>query len=351
MATRKKNTASRKREVVGGEDDTHRMGTTPGRNQTQLTRVSQFTVTGCTLSQSVSVLPPTLTLPTIQTITSHDGVPLHAQTWQLTGRPARAAVVIVHGVGEHCDRYQHVIDRLIPLGIDVYSWDHRGHGRSGGRRGHVNRWTDYTTDLRAVLARARAQHAPDLPLFVFGHSMGALITLAAALESPPLAISGLIISGVPIQPAGVAKPHLIFLSHILSRIWPTFSVGLPFDGAALTSDTDELGKLQQDTTGHRRITVRWGKEALDSIQRIRANTAQLTHPLLILHGALDTVNLPSGAEWLHQHAASADKELHLYPATHHEPHNDVERNAMLDHLSHWLQRQIASFSPSPSSQS
>ena len=127
---------------------------------------------------------------------------LHREIW--SARDPRAAVLLIHGIGEHCGRYVNLVTALNASGFSVYGFDQRGHGRSPGRRGHVSSWSDYVVDARAqrdwVVREARG-----LPVFVFGHSMGSLIALDLLLRHPE-GIRAAAVTGVPFRPVGVAKP-------------------------------------------------------------------------------------------------------------------------------------------------
>src|SRR3972149_3393256 len=97
--------------------------------------------------------------------------------------PPRAALVFVHGIGEHCGRYGYLSAGLVKAGFAVFGYDHRGHGRSDGARGHIHSWEDYRDDLRAAL-RQVASLLAGVPAFLYGHSMGSLVVLDYLMESP-----------------------------------------------------------------------------------------------------------------------------------------------------------------------
>ena len=98
------------------------------------------------------------------------------QAWLPDAGP-RTVVVIAHGASEHGGRYGHVVDRLLPAGHAVYAIDHRGHGRSEGRRAQLDRMADVVEDLDVLVRQARDAH-PGLPLILLGHSMGGTVALA-----------------------------------------------------------------------------------------------------------------------------------------------------------------------------
>ncbi len=158
---------------------------------------------------------------------------LYYQCWQPEGKP-RAILVIVHGVGEHSGRYMNLANHLTTCSYAVYGFDQRGFGRSPGQQGHINSWVEYREDLKAFLQKIREQQ-PDCIIFLFGHSLGALVALDYILHYPE-GLRGAIVSGAPIEPAGVAKPYLVALAHFLSRVCPRFSLPLGLDVSALSRD-------------------------------------------------------------------------------------------------------------------
>ena len=127
------------------------------------------------------------------------GIDLYSQRW-LPDNPPRAAIAIVHGVGEHSGRYGNVVEYMIPNQIGILGYDLRGHGRSPGQRGHIDSWMQYRIDLLRFLEMVRAQDL-GCPVFLLGHSLGALIVLDYVLAGNE-AGSGVILSGTPIDPWG-----------------------------------------------------------------------------------------------------------------------------------------------------
>src|SRR5437879_12521189 len=109
---------------------------------------------------------------------SRDGTQLHEETWPAQGKPL-ASVVIVHGYGEHIGRYDETGRALAAAGFSVRGFDFRGHGQSAGVRGFCNRFSEYVDDLEAAVTRARAE---GLPVFLLGHSFGALVAPHYAIQ-------------------------------------------------------------------------------------------------------------------------------------------------------------------------
>ncbi len=262
------------------------------------------------------------------------GQELYRQSWRPAGE-ARAALAIVHGLGEHSGRYMNVVHHLVPRGWAVHGFDHRGFGRSPGPRGHIDDWAQFRGDVRAFVRRL----AGEGPLFLMGHSMGGLIALDYVLHHAE-GLRGLVVSGAGLEASGVAKPHLVMLARLLSRIWPRFSLDVGLDASGISRDPEVVRAYGDDPLTHSRGSVRFGTETLDVIEWIKARPAEIALPLLMVHGGADRLVSPEGTRAFFERVTFADKELHVYEDVFHEPHNDFGREQMLADLESWLERHL-----------
>lgn len=269
------------------------------------------------------------------------GLELFYRSWKPALRP-RALVVIAHGVGEHSGRYAHLVQALLARGFAVYALDHRGHGRSPGQRGHIDSWEEYRDDLGVFLDLARALE-PDVPAFLLGHSMGALIAVELVLEAadaPQDGLRGLILSGVPLEPVGVAKPWLVSVAKVLARVRPRTSLKSRIDPSALSRDPAIVRSYVEDPLVHHQATARWGVEALEAIARVKRRLSDLHLPLLVVHGGADRVNAPNGSRELAEAARSVDKTLQVYDGVRHEPHNDLGWQRVVADIAGWIEGRL-----------
>ena len=265
------------------------------------------------------------------------GLELYYQRWRPRGEP-RAILAIVHGFGEHSGRYMNVVSHLLPCGYAVYGFDNRGHGRSPGQRGHINEWGEYRGDVRAFLQMI-GREEPGRSVFLMGHSMGALIVLDCVLRRPE-GLKGAIVSGAGLEPVGVAKPHLVALARLLSRIWPRFSLTTGLDISAVSRDPAVVKALEEDPLRHEVGTARWGVESLSTIEWIKTHAAEIRVPLLVIHGGADRLASANGSRAFFEKVTVPDKELLVYEACYHEPHNDVNREQVLADIENWLERHL-----------
>ena len=268
------------------------------------------------------------------------GLELYYQGWWREPGP-RASVALVHGVGEHSSRYANVVVPLVDDGYAVYAYDQRGHGRSPGPRVHIDRWAEYRDDLAAFL-RLVGEQAPGRPLVVYGHSMGSLVVLDYLLEASdedrPSGLTAAVVSGVPLEPAGVGSPLLIAVARLLSGVRPRQSVELGLDAAALSRDLEVVAAYRADPLVTSRATVRWGTESLDTVRRIKSGMSRIDVPLLVLHGEADRLNLVAGARALATATPAGSVTLRTYPGVYHEPHNDLDHETMVADVREWVGR-------------
>jgi alpha-beta hydrolase superfamily lysophospholipase len=267
----------------------------------------------------------------------------------LVRRPAadaRAAIAMVHGLGEHAGRYAALHDALVGAGFAIGAADLRGFGRSPGGRGHIDRWDDYRHDTAAIVALAGSL-APGRPLFLFGHSMGGLIVLDYALERPA-GLAGVVASGPALVPAGVRRPMLEMASRLLSVLAPRRTIELGLDPSGLSTDASVVADYLADPLVHGRVSMRWGAEILRRMAVTRERAPAFGLPLLLMHGALDPINALEGSRAFHAACGHPDRILKCYARSRHEVHHDVDRAAFQRDLLRWLrERSMRAHGSSP----
>lgn len=262
---------------------------------------------------------------------------LIAKGWIPAEKP-KAILAIVHGFGEHIGRYMNAVNALVPQNIAVWGYDSRGHGESAGQRGHVNAWDEYCSDLSIFLDELRTRY-PGQPIIVWGHSVGANVVLDFIVEEPR-DLAGVIASGSTIEPGDVAKPILIFLANLMSRILPKFSLPLNLETAALSRIPDVVSAYENDPLVHGQASARWGTEMLASIERMKTFQGRIEIPILIIHGEEDRINLVSGTKEFFEGLDAPVKQLITYEDGYHEPHNDLNHEQVMSDIKQWIEKYI-----------
>ncbi len=260
------------------------------------------------------------------------GVTLHTQAW-LPATAPRAAVVLVHGLGEHSSRYGHVAEAFVNAGYAVHAFDHRGHGRSEGRRVQVERFSELTDDLGMFRAQVAAQH-PGIPLFIVGHSMGGLVALAHVAQNQE-GLAGLVVSGTAAQPDNISAAT-IAVGRVVARVAPNAGVAkLQLD--RVSSDPSVVRAYFDDPLISKgKVRARMGAEILDAIATVDGAAPAINVPILILHGGDDVIAPASASRRLHERIGSTDKELIVYDGLWHEIFNEPQRDAVLGDVRRWL---------------
>ncbi len=266
-----------------------------------------------------------------------DGLTLFAQGWQ-AAQAARSIVAVVHGYAEHSGRYAGLAAHLVGHGHAVHTYDQRGHGRSDGRRAYVHAFDRYLDDLDLFLASLQARF-PEMPLFLFGHSMGGAVAALYCLERDA-AVQGLLLSSPALKISQGVAPILQRLAAVVGRLLPWLPT-VRLDRRLLSRDPDVVAQAEQDPLNfHGRMPARSGAELLRATKRIGRQMEALTVPLLLLHGADDGLTDPAGSADLYRRAASPDKTFHRYDGLYHETFNEPERAQVLAALTGWLNERV-----------
>ncbi len=267
---------------------------------------------------------------------SIDGYQLFARNWQ-SEKKAKAVICLVHGQGEHSGRYQHWATRLVEAGYTVFALDLRGHGQSAGPRGDVLSFDHFGDDLDLMLEQAQ-HHFSERPLFLYGHSMGGMLTLLYLVQRRPQ-ISGAIITSPFLHSIYDLRKMQLLMVKVLGRVIPHMSISSGLEVEGLSRDPAVIAAYRHDPLVHDRLSTRFGKSCLQSISYIFERAAEIKTPLLLMHGTGDRINFASGTKELAT-LLTNDYTLKLWEGLYHELHNEPEKDQVFDYLQSWLQRQV-----------
>jgi alpha-beta hydrolase superfamily lysophospholipase len=260
-------------------------------------------------------------------------VELYWQGW-LPPSP-RGVLLLCHGLGEHAGRYGNVVDAVVPDGWAVYGLDLRGHGLSGGRRAHIERYADLLADVDVFRRTVVARH-PGLPVVLLGHSMGGQIALAYALDHQD-DLAGLVLSAPALAGDVVPKP-VVPLLRALGRVAPRLRPA-GIDVTKISKDPAVVAAYQADQLVHHgKPTLALGLGIVGQFAVLPERARTLTLPLLLQHGSADALTDPAGTRLLSDTAGSADKTVRWYDGLWHEIYNEPERARPLADLREWLRR-------------
>jgi len=255
------------------------------------------------------------------------------QSWLPEVDPC-GVVILVHGLAEHSGRYSRVIEPLIPNGYALFGLDHIGHGKSSGTRVFVESFSDFVDILDLYVEQVRTM-APGVPVFLYGHSMGALILANYLLEHAD-GIRGAVFTGPFVKVPENISSGTILLARILSRIAPKLRLA-PVGANGISRNPEVVQAYLDDPLVYcGKTTARLGSEILNAMRRIEAQAQAIQVPSLILQGESDFVVDSTGAAMLHERLGAQDKTLKVYPGLYHEIHNEPEHSIVMADVVDWL---------------
>lgn len=266
--------------------------------------------------------------------TANDGVPLWGSSW--SPPVARAAVSLAHGIGEHSGRYGHVAEALNDAGYALVAFDLRGHGHSGGLRGHTPHYEAFISDIDLLLQET-GRRFPGLPLFLYGHSLGGNLVLNYCLRRNPV-LAGVVVTSPWLALAKRPPRWKATMGRILNRVRPTFTFSRGNDPSGRSSDPVVVAAYRGDPLVHDRISARLYATVVDSGAAALARASQFRLPLLMMHGAADPITSPFASQAFCNTAPSCT--FRLWPRLRHELHNERERDAVLATIIAWLDEQL-----------
>ena len=265
-----------------------------------------------------------------------DGTALFAIDWRPEpGQAIRGGIVIMHGLGEHCGRYEHVARFFNDLGLSVRAYDHRGHGRSGGKRGDVPDRDAVIADAKLVFDDFAAQIG-GTP-FLLGHSMGGLIAARFAAENrSPL--RGLILSSPPLAITLPAPQKLLF--KILHAIAPGLTLPNGLDKRYLSHSKAVVDAYAKDPLVHPKISARLLDCLLHSVEVAQSRASTLQGPVLMVIAGDDHIVDASGSQTFYHRLPPERVRLHTYPQMYHEIFNEVDADTVFGDVRNWMQERL-----------
>ena len=271
-----------------------------------------------------------------RTIAAADGTILFVSDWRPEAATAsRGGVVLMHGLGEHCGRYEHVAHFFNEQGFTVRAYDHRGHGRSGGPRGDVPDSDALLRDAQLVIEDF-AKQLPTPPVLL-GHSMGGLIAARYAVEQrSPLRALILSSPALAVSLSGAQK----LLLKILSALAPGLTLPNGLEKRYLSHDIDVVEAYTKDPLVHAKISARLLNCMLASIAIAQQGAAGLSLPTLLAYAGDDHI-IDSGGSALFAKSLPADSaEIHAYPQLYHEIFNETGAAQVFGDVRNWLDKTL-----------
>jgi alpha-beta hydrolase superfamily lysophospholipase len=247
---------------------------------------------------------------------------------------AEHVLLLVHGFAEHSGRYEHLGAWFAARGCAVHAYDHQGHGRSEGRRGHVRRFGDLLDDLDAMLAAVRAEHPEGRPHLV-GHSMGGLVVAASLCERAPEVASAVTSGAALAVSEGFSRGRLL-AARGLRWVAPRLALDAGLDPQGLSRDPEVVRAYVEDPLVFRRMTTSLAVELVQAIERTASRAATVRVPLLMLHGQDDPICPPAGTIRFFEALVVEPRRIELYPGLRHEIFNEPEQARVFEDVLAWV---------------
>lgn len=268
--------------------------------------------------------------------TTTDGLKLFYQWW--SPDTPKAVIVVVHGIGDHSGRYGAFIRYFVEHGYAVALFDQRGHGRSGGERGHAEQFQEFLQDL-AQFIQLTKDRFPTLPVFLVGHSFGGQIALnfvvrfakglrGVVLCSPNIALK-LPVPNWKKKVAGWARNSMrhVRLSHHL-------------DSKMLSHDAAVVKAYDNDPLVFNYVTARLGALIMQNLEIMMALASRVHLPALFLHAGADEICAVEGTKAFFQRVPITKKQLKVYDDMYHELFNETIREQVFADVESWLNIQL-----------
>jgi alpha-beta hydrolase superfamily lysophospholipase len=260
-----------------------------------------------------------------------DGLDLATYSWKVAD--PKAILVLTHGYNDHANRYVHVAQALNAAGYSLYSYDIRGHGKSGGQRGHTPSFDTLLDDLQMVVEDAH-RDAPGKKVFVYGHSMGGNITLNYAIRRPE-GLSGVIATSPWLKLTTEPPAALAIAVKVLNAILPNISIGSGLSTDGISRDEAVRTAYANDPLLHGKISPHLLTEILNNGLAALSQADKLKLPLLLIHGTADSVTSAPASQEFYK-AVSGDKTLKLYEGMFHETQNEPGKEQVFADMAAWL---------------
>jgi alpha-beta hydrolase superfamily lysophospholipase len=260
---------------------------------------------------------------------------LYARSWKPEN--PKAVVVLVHGHGEHINRYQHVAEAFTGAGYALQGFDLRGHGQSAGQRGHTPAYDNLMEDIADFIADAQKRY-PGLPVFLYGHSMGGNQVINYVLRFPQ-GLKAVIATGPWLKLAFDPPAFQAWMAKVINGLAPAMSFDSTLDQSFLARDPEVVRKYATDPLVHPKISARLVNGISDNGLWALEHAAELKIPMLLMHGSGDKItSAPASQEFAKK--AGQLVTLRIWDGFYHEIHNEPEKAEVLKVMVDWLDQHL-----------
>ena len=267
-------------------------------------------------------------------LTTSDGLQLNGTSYSPTGE-IKGVVVLLHGMGEHFGRFKHVADFFSTIGYATVGMDHRGHGNSGGKKGHTPSYDQLMNDIDVLMNKTK-EMVPGKPVVLYGHSMGANLAANYAIRKKP-SLKALILTAPYFRLAFDPPAWKVKLARISAGIIPTLTQSTGLEVEAISRDPKVVEAFKEDSLVHDKITSAFFVNVHSAGPYAIKHASELSVKTLAMHGTADRATSSMGTEEF-ANRNPQNVELKLWDGFYHEIHNEPERQQVFDYIANWLSK-------------
>ena len=278
-------------------------------------------------------MPAEGTLAREGTIESADGTRLSYRAWPKAG--AELTFAVVHGLGDHARRYERFAQGMTRYGFGTFAVDLRGHGKSAGRRGHVDRWSQWTDDIAAFVTHIEG--IADGEVLPVGHSFGGVALLSTVIADKLTNTRRFIVSNPALRLKMAVPGWKVRFGKAASVLAPKLTLENGVDSKLLSRIAEVVEAYRTDPLVHSKISTRLGSEWLAANKHVFERAGEIKIPFLILAATDDRLVDPESSKELHELTSNVS-ELSLLEGRYHEPFNDLENEEVFSLIAHWLSK-------------
>ncbi|MBN2669030.1 MAG: lysophospholipase [Bacteroidales bacterium] len=267
---------------------------------------------------------------------SFDGHSLFGQSWIPEENP-KAVINFVHGIGEHSSRYQNWMPFFVENGFAVFAIEYRGHGHSFGKRGYIEYYEDILKDIDVLFEESKKAY-PDLPQFLYGHSLGGNIVINYTLRRKP-EIIGLIATSPWLWLTKEPPKWQVNLVKSIKSFLGGLTIPTNIKANQITQNSEIVEHYKKDPLVHNKISLTLFASAYENGKWAVENAKAMPVPFYLLHGANDPITSPKGSEAFYKNNPEKT-QLKIWEGMLHELHNEPIREQHAEHIINWMNQQL-----------
>ena len=263
-----------------------------------------------------------------------NGTQIYSQLWEPKNKVA-GVIILVHGLGEHADRYgTHFAKYFNDKKYAIVTFDLPGHGKSGAKRGQIKQADDFRKLVSSSIAYAKTKY-PNLPIFIYGHSLGGLIALESLIRNKP-EINGAIITAPVIDVNEPIPPIKLFLAKVMDKLFPSFALDSGLNRNLLSRDVNVVNAYNSDPLVHGKTSSRLGMYIINTGSFVRENAEKVSIPTFVMVGSAEGIVSKNAIDTFCKNSELCEEKE--WPGLYHELHNEPEKNDVLDFAFNWMEK-------------